>query len=287
MVQDCCRHRDHAIVEQVMAAARGRGSGDDMFKIVGATVSLDGPVQFGGAAMTEPYLDPYGSRGNGGCAVTAEDLAEIAHLAVAHDLRLNVLAAGNHAGAIAIEALETVHAQTPLTGRDWVVQHFQHPTRDQIAALAAMGLSAQTYASVDYSKGAEVYINRFDTEVWRDVVPLRWWLDAGITVGHGSDGAHYDPMFQIWECLQRIDGRTGQSLRTPSKTITRQEAIRLHTINGARLLQWSDRVGSIEAGKLADFVVLDRDILHCPVDQIRTTTCQLTVLRGNVVYSQP
>lgn len=268
------------------AAASGHGSGDEFCKIVGVTVSLDGAVQFGAAHMTEPYLDPHGSLGNGRSALTADRLADIARLAVAHDLRLNVLAAGNQAGAIAVEALETVHAQTSLDGRDWIVQHIQHPTRSQITKLKTMGLSAQTYASVDYSKGAEVYVERFDDEVWRHVVPLRWWLDGAINVAQGSDGAHPDPMFQIWASLQRIDGRTGRSLRTPAKTITREEAIRLQTINGARLLQCGDDLGSIQVGKLADFVVLDRDILECPPDEIRAATCLLTALAGNVVHGQ-
>jgi len=268
------------------AAASGQGAGDDVLKMVGITVSLDGAVQFGGAHMTEPYLDPYGDPGNGRSWLSPERLADVARLAIAHDLRLNLLAAGSAAGAIAVEALETVHAETPLNGRDWLVQHFQHPDRSQIARLKAMGLSAQTYSSVDYSKGAEVYVKRFSTEVWRDVVPLRWWFDSGINIAHGSDGAHYDPMFQLWESLQRIDGRTGRSLLTPAKAITRHEAIRLQTINGARLLQWSDRLGSIETGKLADFVVLDRAILDCPVDEIRETKCLLTALGGDVVHGE-
>jgi len=268
------------------AAATGHGSGDDICKIVGVTVSLDGAVQFGAAHMTEPYRDPHGNLGNGCSALTADRLADIARLAIAHDLRLNVLAAGNQAGAIVIQALETVHTEDPLDSRDWIVQHFQHPSRDQITKLKTMGLSVQTYASVDYSRGAEVYVKRFDNEVWRHVVPLRWWLDGAINVAQGSDGAHFDPMFQIWASLQRIDGRTGRSLHTPAKAITVEEAIRLQTINGARLLQCADYLGSVEVGKLADFVVLDRDILKCPHDEIRAATCLLTALAGNVVHGQ-
>lgn len=83
-----------------------------------------------------------------------------------HDLRLNVMA-GNQAGVIVVEAFEAVHTETSLDGRDWVVQHLQHPTRNQITKLKAMRLSVQTSASVDYSKGAEVYVKRFnDDEVW-------------------------------------------------------------------------------------------------------------------------
>jgi len=91
-------------------------------------------------------------------------------------------------------------------------------------------------------------------------------------------------MFQIWETLVRVDGRTGRSLLTPEKTVTRQEAIQIHTINGARLLQCEHRLGSIEAGKLADFVVLDKDILTAPVDDIRQTQVVMTAVGGKLLY---
>ena len=73
---------------------------------------------------------------------------------------------------------------------------------------------------------------------------------------------------------------------TPLKKITREEAIRLYTINGAKVLFWEDKLGSIEAGKLADLVVLDKDILTCPLDEIKDTKVLLTMIQGDVVYKK-
>ena len=70
----------------------------------------------------------------------------------------------------------------------------------------------------------------------------------------------------------------------PPKSITREEAIRLYTHNGASILQWQDRVGSIETGKYADFVVLDRDILSCEVDDIRDARVLATCVAGETRY---
>jgi predicted amidohydrolase YtcJ len=67
---------------------------------------------------------------------------------------------------------------------------------------------------------------------------------------------------------------------TPAKAITRAEAIRGWTADAATVLGVEDRLGSIEPGKLADFVVLDRDILTCPVDDIREAVVLTTVLDG-------
>ena len=58
----------------------------------------------------------------------------------------------------------------------------------------------------------------------------------------------------------------------------------MYTINGARVLFWEDKLGSIEAGKLADLVVLDKDILTCPLDEIKDTKVLMTMVGGEVVY---
>lgn len=264
--------------------AAGDGSGDDLLKVVGVTVSLDGPTHFGRSLMSEPYLNPYGELGNGSSALSTVELVEIARLAVRHDLRLNVLVSGDEGCAIAVDALETVHRETPLTGRGWVAQHFHHVTREQIGRLAVMGFAAQVCAGVDYARGEEVYVKRLPGDLWEQVTPMRWWLDAGVPIGLASDGAHYDPMFQLWAALRRVDARSGRSLLTPAKTVTREEAIRAATAGGAAVLGRPEKIGSIETGKLADFVVLDRDILDCPVDEIRRARVLSTVLGGEVVH---
>jgi predicted amidohydrolase YtcJ len=262
--------------------AAGEGTGDDLLRIVGVTVSLDGPTHFGRALMSEPYLDPHGELGNGSSMLSTADLAEIARLAVRHDLRLNVLASGDAACAIAVDALEAVHRETPLTGRHWVVQHFHHVTHEQIRRLAAMGLVAQVCAGVDFARGEEVYVKRLPGALWEHVTPVRWWLDAGVPVALASDGAH-GPLFQLWAALRRVD-RGGRSLLTPAKTLTREEAVHGITAGAAAVIGQAGRIGSIEPGKLADFVVMDRDVLTCPVDEIREARVLTTVLGGEIVY---
>ena len=265
--------------------AQGKGSGSDMLKVVGVNVTVDGATEFGAALNDKPYLDPYGRMGNGIQEVSAEKLTAIARLAIKHNLRLNILAAGSRACQIAVDAMEAVNRETPIKDRRWVMSHFQHPTREQIKKLHDMGVMVQTYSSVDFSKGAETYVKRFPgQDVWKTVVPLRWYWDEGVTVAQSTDGAHYDTMWTIWESLVRVDGRTGKSMMTPAKKITREEAIKMYTINSAKVMEWEDKIGSIEAGKLADFAVLDRDILTVPVNQIRDARVLMTALGGKAVY---
>lgn len=264
--------------------AFGEGEGDDRLRVKGVTASLDGAIQFGKAFMETPYLDPDGLLGNGSSALSLEEVIEICHLALRTNTRLHLLAAGSAALKIVMEALIRVDKEVPLTDRGWMVLHVQHPTKQDIAELARMGLSAQSYSSVDYSKGAIVYRERLAGDLWESAVPLRWWLDGGVVIAQGSDGAHYNPLFQIWESLARVDGRTGESLMAPPKEISREEAIQLYTINGARVMQMSDRIGSIEPGKYADFVVLDRDLLTCTVPEILQSKVLATCVEGEPVY---
>ncbi|HUM82108.1 MAG TPA: amidohydrolase family protein, partial [Methanothrix sp.] len=106
----------------------------------------------------------------------------------------------------------------------------------------------------------------------------------GVPIAQSTDGAHYDAMFTLWNSLKRTDGRTGKSLMTPYKQITREEALKLYTINSAYVIFMEDKIGSIEPGKLADLVILNRDILKCPIDDILTTKALCTMVGGKAVH---
>jgi hypothetical protein len=267
-----------------LADASGRGSGDDVIRTLGVTVAFDGATQFGAAYMYEPYLDIYGEPTTGSTPMDQAKLSAIAELAARHDLRLQFTFAGDAAAEMILTAIESANAQTSIVDRRWLMQHFQHPTPDHVRRTERLGLHVTGYTAVDYSKGAAVYVDRFESDLWKNVIPTRWWFDAGVNLAQSTDGAHYEALFTLWESLVRIDGRTGQSLMSPAKRISREEALRMYTINGARVVFMEDRLGSIEPGKLADLVVLDRDIMTVPVDEIRDAQVMLTMVGGEIVY---
>lgn len=264
--------------------ATGKGFGNDMLRTCGVTASIDGALQFGAALMNKPYLNPFGEPTSGIQLVSDDKLKQVALLAAKNNLRMNICFGGDKAADMAVAAYEAVDKDIPIRDRRWILQHIHQPSPEHIRKSKVLGLDVTTYTSCDYSKGAETYVRRLDGDDWKRVVPLREWLDAGIPIAQSTDGAHYQPMFTIWESLKRIDGRTGQSLMTPAKTITREEAVRIYTINGARVLRMEDKIGSIEPGKLADLVILDKDILTCPLDDIKNTGVQMTMISGKVIY---
>jgi hypothetical protein len=88
----------------------------------------------------------------------------------------------------------------------------------------------------------------------------------------------------MWTAITRRTER-GDVL-VPEEALTREQAIRLYTINNAYLHHEEREKGSLEAGKLADFILVDRDPMTCPVDEIRRVRVLFTVVGGRVVYAR-
>ena len=110
-------------------------------------------------------------------------------------------------------------------------------------------------------------------------------MDSGLPVALGSDAPvnSFNPLLGIWHAVTRKEKTMGQVIG-PDQRITREEAIRCYTLNGAYISFEEHLKGSIEPGKLADLVVLDNDILTCPVDEIKDTKVLMTMLGGKIVF---
>jgi len=127
----------------------------------------------------------------------------------------------------------------------------------------------------------------------RDFQPLRSLFDAGVVVAGGSDHMigfdarkainPYHPFLGMWMAITRqtIEGTDME----PEQKISREEALRMWTLNAAYLSFEENTKGSIEPGKLADFVVISKDFLSCAVDEIKEIEALRTVVDGKVVYN--
>jgi predicted amidohydrolase YtcJ len=93
----------------------------------------------------------------------------------------------------------------------------------------------------------------------------------------------YNPFLGMWVAITRT-GRWYDRPLHPEEALSREQALRLYTINNARLLFKENEVGSIEPGKFADLAVLDRDLLSCPIDEVKDTHVVETYLAGKRVY---
>ena len=125
--------------------------------------------------------------------------------------------------------------------------------------------------------------------------PLKSVIDAGIPVAGGSDHMigwdkdnavnPYNPFFNMWMCVTRRM-RDGKDFY-PEERITREQALHMYTTGAAWMNSPRRNAGTLKRGKLADAVVIDRDFLKCPVDEIRQIEPLMTIVGGTIVYERP
>jgi len=109
-------------------------------------------------------------------------------------------------------------------------------------------------------------------------------MEQGIPTVLCTDNVPPSMLHAIWATVSRKDRLTGQVI-SPSQRLSREQALRGATINGAYLLFAEDKIGSIEHGKLADLAVLDEDIMSCPEDKIKDIKVLMTMVGGRPVYT--
>ncbi|MCY3022902.1 MAG: amidohydrolase family protein, partial [Planctomycetota bacterium] len=163
---------------------------------------------------------------------------------------------------------------------------------EAIENMRALGIVAVLQPAWLYLDGVTL-LAQFGEKRLSYFQPYRALFDRGVIVGGGSDHMQkldslrsinpYNPFLGMWIALTRQPRWTDTPLH-PEQCITREEAIRLYTINCAWLTFEEKEKGSLEAGKLADFIVLDRDILTCPSGEVRDIKVRETWLGGKRVY---
>jgi len=183
-----------------------------------------------------------------------------------------------------LDLYEEVNKETPLAPLRWSIAHLDNATPETLARMKALGIG-WTMQDALYLGGDRIVAQA--GEAVRSMPPIVTALRTGVHVGAGTD-AHRVASYNPFVALQwMLDGKTvgGLSTRRPDETPSREDALRLYTVGSAWFCFDETRRGTLEAGKLADFVILDRDFMSVPVEQIGATTSLLTVVGGKVVYA--
>jgi predicted amidohydrolase YtcJ len=183
-----------------------------------------------------------------------------------------------------LDLFEQVNRQTPIAPLRWSVAHLENASEATLARMAALGVGWTVQIS-SYYNGAALLAQR--GEAARRMPPVVTARRLGVKVGGGTDAhrvASYNP-FLVLQWL--LTGRTvsGLQLRSPQETPSREDALRHYTIDSAWFSFDEDKRGSLEPGKLADFALLDQDVMTIPLDRIERTQSLLTVVGGRVVHA--
>ena len=256
-------------------------SGDEWLRLGGVKLGVDGG--FEGGLLREPYEEPWGQGGmyHGLRTMPQDVFNEVATQLGRRGWRVATHAVGDLAIDQVLEGYEAANEVTPLPGKRWAIEHGFIPREDQFPAMNRLGLlvAGQHHLYVA-GPSLEKYWGRERAE-W--VTPMRAYLDAGVMVSGGTDASviPYPPLWVLHHFVTRetiSGGVFGEDQR-----VSVEEGLRLITHAVAFLNFEEDLKGTLEPGKLADFVVLSDDPREVPADEIQV---EMTVVGGETVYER-
>jgi len=258
------------------------GYGDDLLRFLGLKLLIDGGVGGRTALLREPYENDPDNCGI--LTMSEEDLQKRVDAGNLAGMMVGIHCAGGKAMDIVLKAFEETDKLKPIKGRRFAIIHAYQPTEQNFETCRRLGITVASQPSFLYYLGESYYENvGHERSEW--LKPHRAWIDNGIMVASGTDSpvTPYPPFPSLWASIARRTEVNNVQMGT-EQSITREEALRLYTINGAYHTFDETIKGSIEQGKLADMIVIDRDILTCPLDDIRETKVLRTILGGKTVY---
>ncbi|MBE3072291.1 MAG: amidohydrolase, partial [Acidobacteria bacterium] len=246
---------------------------------------IDGALGPRGAWLLEPYADLPASTGLNTDSV--ENITETARLAIENGFQLNVHAIGDRANRETLNIFEAAFKAHPdAKDTRWRIEHAQHISAADIPRFGQLGVIAAMQA-IHCTSDAPYVLQRLGPAraqegayVWRKL------MAAGAVIANGTDAPveYVDTMPGFYAFVTR-KMKNGEAF-FPDQKLTRAEALRAYTLNGAFAAFEEHSKGSLAPGKLADIAVLSKDIMTIPEEEILTTEVLYTIVGGKVLYKK-
>ena len=279
------------------------GQGNDWVRVGPLKITVDGGIHWGTTHLREPY----GPRRIRFYALNGiQEPAWQGNLSYPVDLMTDIFRAGHKLGwqmcchvtgdagvDKVLEALEKANRDIPLTTRRFTLTHAYFPALDSIKLAQRLGVCVDTQPYLYYKDSAamaEVYGPRWAERFIGLGDWMRGKVPTAINSDHmiGTDPNHsmnsFNPFLLMSIAIRRQNDQ-GKVLGSRQK-ISRQDAIRSYTSTAAYLSFDEARKGALEPGKLADLIIINRDILTCPEDEIKDIRVLKTMVGGKFVYSR-
>jgi predicted amidohydrolase YtcJ len=266
-------------------------------RIVGIKTYLDGGMLTGSAYMRRPWgvskiysiTDP---AYRGLLFIPRERLVPIVRATAEAGLQYTAHSVGDGAVHTLLAVYEELSDKVPLRKTRPCITHSNFMSREAVARAAKLGVVVDIQPAWLYLD-TRTLMAQFGNERLRYFQPLRSLFAAGVIAGGGSDHMQkigsfravnpYNPFLGMETTITRR-AKWYKGALHPEEALSREQALRFYTINNAHLLFLEDQIGSLEAGKLADLIVVDTDLLTCPVERIKETKVLRTYVGGKQVH---
>ena len=267
------------------------GYGNNFLTVRSIKRTIDGALGSHGAWLLAPYEDMPTSSGLN--TATVEDVTGTAEIAMANGFQLNVHAIGDRANREVLDIFEkTFAANADQEDLRWRIEHAQHLSLDDIPRFAGLGVIASMQGIHCTSDAPWVY-KRLGAQraeegayVWQKL----WQSGAIVTNGTDAPVENVDPIASFYATVSRkltsADALADDSVFFADQRLSREQALQSYTLNNAVAAFEEDIKGSLSPGKLADIVILSKDIMTIPEDEIPTTEVLYTIVGGKVAYER-
>jgi predicted amidohydrolase YtcJ len=279
------------------------GDGDDWVRVGPLKIGVDGGTLYGTSYMREPYpkssfalyriTDP-GYRGSFRPGITAEGLKNMIRTGHRLGWQMSTHVTGNAGVDAVLDAVEAANADSPMVNRRFTLIHAYFPDEKTAERAARLGVVVDTQPMWFYKDG-DALVRALGHDRIKSFIGLKVWQRAGVTVALNADHMQgfdpitslnpYHPFLAMYAAITRKT-QSGQVIG-PDQRVSREDALRMTTIDAARLSFDETRKGSIEVGKLGDLAILSDDFLTCADERIIDIRSVATVVGGKVVYERP
>jgi predicted amidohydrolase YtcJ len=279
------RRETNDAMEARLDAYRMVGYANNFLTVRAIKRQIDGALGSHGAWLLEPYVDLPTSTGL--VLETPAEIARTADIAIRHGFQVNTHAIGDRANREVLDIYErTFRANPDKRDLRWRIEHAQHLQLSDVPRFKQLGVIASMQGIHATSDGPWIPKRLGEQRARATSYLFRTLLDAGVVVTNGTD-VPVEDINPIASFYSAVSKKTRDGTRfVPEQRMTREEALRSYTMSNAYAGFEEGIKGSITPGKLADLVVLSKDIMRVPEDEIPSARVDLTVLGGRVRYER-
>jgi predicted amidohydrolase YtcJ len=236
---------------------------------------------FFGESVYTPLHDPMFALKSNPTADQLEQWRRIAREIAKAGLPLHVHAELHDTIDAFLDQVESLNKEYPIKNLRWVFAHVNQINAPQLERMKKLGIYAAVNPWAVINGG--IMHEGFGDGAY-DMPPLTTIQNSGIAWGLGSDGTAANQYLPFTTLYFAVTGRMAGGAKVLRQTIGREDALIAHTRKNAYAVFQENNLGSIQPGKLADLVVLDRDYLTIPAEQIKDIKPTMTIVGGRIVY---